>query len=341
MRLSDFDYFLPEEAIAQTPCEPRDASKMLVLDLENDTISHKRFFDLPDILEEGDLVVMNQTRVSALRLFGEKLSGGKVETLLLKEIEEQTFEALVKPAKRLKKGAEVVFNENLRAIVTKELEGGVRVLQFEETDNFYGKIKENGKVPLPPYIHKYLPNEDRYQTVYAQTPGSSAAPTAGLHFTKEVFDNLKLKGVDTAYITLDISFDTFRPITSEIISKHKMHGERYLIPDSTAEKIKNTKGRIIAVGTTTVRALESSAVNPREVIAGENMTDKFITPGYELKIIDGMITNFHKPKTSMLLLVSALCGRDKLLNAYQEALNNNYRFLSFGDCMLIIGRRKQ
>lgn len=341
MRLSDFDYFLPDEAIAQTPCEPRDASKMLILDLESGAISHKRFFDLPDLLEKGDLVVMNQTRVSALRLFGTKPSGGRVEVLLLKEIGVRSFEALVKPAKRLREQSEVFFDESLKAMVKADLGGGIRVLEFEETDNFYEKIKKIGKAPLPPYIQKHLQDEERYQTVYAQAPGSSAAPTAGLHFTKDVLEKLKLKGVDTAFITLDVSYDTFRPITSEIISEHKMHGERYVIPNTTAEKIKNTKGRIIAVGTTTVRALESSAINPREVIVGERITDKFITPGYEFKIIDGMITNFHKPKTSMLLLVSALCGRDKMLNAYQEALNNNYRFLSFGDCMLITRRRTQ
>lgn len=340
MRLSDFDYFLPDEAIAQSPCEPRDASKMLVLNLENDTISHKHFFDLPDVLEEGDLVVMNQTRVSALRLYGTKPSGGKVEVLLLKETEERSFEALVKPAKRLREKTEIFFNEHLRAIVSKELEGGVRILQFEETENLYDTLKQFGRIPLPPYIQRYPQDDERYQTVYAQTPGSSAAPTAGLHFTKEVLEKLNLKGIDTAFITLDVSYDTFRPITSEIISEHKMHGERYVIPNATAEKIKNTKGRIIAVGTTTVRALESSAIRSREVTVGENVTDKFITPGYEFKIIDGMITNFHKPKTSMLLLVSALCGRNKMLNAYQEALNNNYRFLSFGDCMLIIGRKQ-
>lgn len=340
MRLSDFDYFLPDEAIAQSPIEPRDASKMLVLDLECEAILHKRFFDLPDLLEEGDLVVMNQTKVSALRLFGTKPSGGKVEVLLLKETEERSFEALVKPAKRLREKTEVFFNDHLRAIVSKELEGGVRILQFEQTEDFYDKLKLFGRIPLPPYIQKYLQDDERYQTVYAQTPGSSAAPTAGLHFTKEVLDQLKLNGIDTAFITLDVSYDTFRPITSELISEHKMHGERYVIPNTTAEKIENTKGRIIAVGTTTVRALESSAINSREVTVGENVTDKFITPGYEFKVIDGMITNFHKPKTSMLLLVSALCGRDKMLNAYQEALNNNYRFLSFGDCMLIIGRKQ-
>ncbi len=334
--MSLLEYELPESAIAQRPAEPRDSSRLLVLNKQTSDVAHKRFTDLTEYLREGDLVVLNNTRVSAVRLFGEKESGGKVEALLLRELEPLQYEALVKPARRLQPGARIDFGAGVSAIVESKAESGGRILSFEPVANFDSRLRELGKMPLPPYVHEELEHSERYQTVYSKTPGSSAAPTAGLHFTPELLAKVSSKGIETAEVTLDVGIDTFRPITCPI-AEHKMHGERYFIPDETAHAVRNAKGRILAVGTTSVRALESAAIGVRQVKPGSSCTSLFIKPGYELKIADAILTNFHMPKTTMLLLVSAFCGIEPLMRAYEEALATGYRFLSFGDSMLIIG----
>jgi S-adenosylmethionine:tRNA ribosyltransferase-isomerase len=338
LRLSDFDYNLPEDRIAQNPAEPRDSSKLLVLD--GKSISHRTFSDLSDLLNPGDLLVMNNTRVTARRLSGERETGGKVEALLLKHLGDNEFEALVKPAKRLKAGTKVSFSAALLAEIMAEGEGGVRTLRFEGEGDVSALIEATGSVPLPPYITTTTAPDERYQTVYSAAPGSSAAPTAGLHFTNLLLQALKQKGVDTSYITLDVGIDTFRPVQFENLAEHKMHGERFTIPSETRDKLAAAKGRVIAVGTTTVRALETASIGPRMVKTGEGCSSLFITPGYEFKTVDAMLTNFHMPRTTMLLMVSALCGKDTLFHAYDEALKNDYRFLSFGDSMLIINPSK-
>jgi S-adenosylmethionine:tRNA ribosyltransferase-isomerase len=334
-RLSDYDYVLPEAAIAQKPIEPRDASKMLVLN--SGAISHSTFRELPVFLKSGDLIIANNTRVSAIRLSGSKATGGQVEALLLREIGDGEYEAMLKPAKRLKFGAEIEFGGDLKAKVTRGHESGIAEIKFENGPDLKQKLADAGTVPLPPYVHELLEDAGRYQTVYACADGSAAAPTAGLHFTETVLDALREKGVDIAYITLDVGIDTFRPLTSEDVSAHIMHGEKFVVPKETAAKVSSARGRILAVGTTAVRALETAAIGERTVAPGAGCSSLFITPGYSFKIVDSMITNFHMPRTTMLLMVSALCGRENLKNAYLEALSKRYRFLSFGDCMLILG----
>lgn len=334
MRISDFDYVLPEDRIAQVPVEPRDSSKLLVLDPNGGVIEHHRFHELPALLDAGDLLVVNDTRVTARRLLGQKATGGSVEALLLREVSPGTWEALVRPGKRIKPGTELHFGDGLTATVVGETAFGGRTLRFDNPNG----VSRAGSVPLPPYIHAALESDDRYQTVFSDAPGSAAAPTAGLHFTAGLLDSLHVSGIETASITLDVSIDTFRPVQAENPADHKMHGERYAIPDRTATAISRCKGRVIAVGTTTVRALESAAFGYRQVRCGESVTDIFITPGFEFKAIDGMITNFHMPRTTMLLLVAALCGIDNLRKAYKIALESDYRFLSFGDAMLILPR---
>jgi S-adenosylmethionine:tRNA ribosyltransferase-isomerase len=337
MRISDFDYVLPADRIAQVPAEPRDSSRLLVLDPSTGAIEHRRFYELTGLLEAGDLLVVNDTRVTARRLLGQKSTGGSVEALLLREVSRGTWEALVRPGKRIKPGSELHFEEGLTATVVGETAFGGRVLCFDNPEKAAGA----GSVPLPPYIHAALESDDRYQTVFSNTPGSAAAPTAGLHFTVGLMEALTAKGVEIASVTLDVSIDTFRPVQAEDPADHKMHGERYSISERTATAISRCKGRVLAVGTTTVRALESAAIGHRQVQFGESVTDFFITPGFEFKAIDGMITNFHMPRTTMLLLVSALCGIDNLRNAYATALESDYRFLSFGDAMLILPRSNE
>ena len=333
-RLSDYDYELPDELIAQTPLEDRAASRLLVLHREGG-IEHRQFRDVLELLEPGDLLVLNDTRVSAVRLFGHRETGGAVEALLLQELLPGRFEAMVKPAKRLKVGTHVRFGD-LIATVTEELEEGLRVLSFDDDPNLSERLNEAGMVPLPPYIHERLADRERYQTVYGARAGSAAAPTAGLHFTDEILESLRERGVRTATVTLHDSIDTFRPVQVENLDEHRMHGERCAIPTETGEAIANAPGRIIAVGTTTVRTLETMATGPRQVSAGQTTSKLFIRPGFDFQVIDGMFTNFHLPKTTMLLMISALAGKQNILDAYRAAVEDRYRFLSFGDSMLIV-----
>lgn len=327
--LSDYDYHLPDSAIAQEPLADRSASKLLWLHKGTGGIEHRAFTDVPDILRSGDLLVLNDTRVTARRLFGEKNTGGKVEALLLRELGDLRWEALVKPGKRLKAGARIKF-ESVSCEVESELGDGQRILRFDRDP------QEVGQTPLPPYILKALTDPERYQTVYAQTGGSAAAPTAGLHFTPALLSTLRAKGIEIAHVTLDVGLDTFRPVQAENLDDHVMHGERCTVPEETARAVHECKGRIIAVGTTAVRTLESHALGKRQLRTGEDTTRIFIRPGYEFQIVDGMFTNFHMPRTTMLMMLSAITPREGILRAYAEALAEGYRFLSFGDSMLIL-----
>lgn len=310
---------------------------MLWLHRSSGAIEHRGFRDLPSILQPGDLLVMNDTRVTAMRLFGRKRTGGAVEALLLREGQvPRSFEALTKPAKRLRPGTELEFEGDLRARVESDLGEGLRVIVFEDVPGWRERLAEVGQTPLPPYIHERLPNAERYQTTYARSPGSAAAPTAGLHFTSDVFEALERRGVKTATVTLDVGIDTFRPLSTEKIEEHSMHGERCSVPEATASAVADCRGRVIAVGTTSVRTLESLAVAPRVLRAGSLTTSIFISPGYEYKICDGMLTNFHMPRTTMLVMLAAMTGLGPLKAAYESAVANRYRFLSFGDSMLIL-----
>lgn len=335
MRISDFDYTLPPEAIAQSPLELRDHAKMLVVNPNTGEIEHHLFYELPNFLKEGDLLILNDTRVTALRLYGQRNTGGKVEVLLLREVSDGLFESIVRPARKLQLGRCIEFANGIRATIHSILNDGLRLLQFSPPVS-YEELKQLGKVPLPPYVYFDLENSERYQTIYARKPGSAAAPTAGLHFTPRVLEALEEKGVQQATITLDIGLDTFRPIRTDDVCDHKMHGERYEISEETSRKIENCRGRIFAVGTTSVRAVESAAIKKRKIKSGVGVTELMITPGYSFKIVDGLITNFHMPRTTMLLLVAAFCGKELLIKAYHEALKLEYRFLSFGDSMLIL-----
>ncbi len=333
--LSNYDYNLPESVIAQRPLEDRAGSKLLYLHKVTGLVEHRRFKDAVDLLQTGDLLVLNNTRVTAFRLFGHKPTGAKVEVLVLKQTGPSTFEALVRPGKRLQPGATIEFEHGLKATIEANLQDGQKLLKFESRDPLTVTLTRQSAVPLPPYVHEALNDPERYQTVYAQVPGSAAAPTAGLHFTPEILKELKGKGVQTAWVTLNVGVDTFRPIQTEDPSDHSIHGEICELPEETAEAVSNCKGRVIAVGTTSVRTLESFAIGRRKIQTGRQDTRLFIRPGYEFKIIDGMFTNFHMPRTTMLMMISALAGREAVMNAYQEALNHKYRFLSFGDSMLI------
>ncbi len=334
-RLSDFAYDLPEDLIAQTPLEDRSSSRLLVLH-RNGAIEHRRFVEAIDLLQPGDLLVMNDTRVSAVRLFGHKSSGGEVEALLLRRIGSALYEALLRPGKRLKSGSRIEFDDRLSATVQAEQVDGVRTILFDDVADLEARIKVKGLVPLPPYIHERLADAERYQTVYGVHSGSSAAPTAGLHFTSEILDRLIVKGVDTARVTLHVGIDTFRPVQVENLDEHQMHGETCIVSEEAAKKVREAKGRIIAVGTTTVRTLESFAMGQRLVQAGEMESKLFIRPGFKFQIVDGMFTNFHLPATTMLLMISALATKNSVLEAYRQAISEKYRFLSFGDSMLIL-----
>lgn len=334
LRLEDLDYDLPDAAIAQTPLADRAASKLLWLHKETGAIEDRSFRDVTEILEAGDLLVLNDTRVTALRLLGEKPTGGKVELLLLKELARGEYEALAKPGRRLQPGATIDF-EGLRAEVVEVLPEGRRRVHFAPDPNLSEKLSRVGALPLPPYVKHQIDDPERYQTVYSQASGSAAAPTAGLHFTSEILKSLEAKGVEVAKVTLDVGLDTFRPITAENPLQHVIHGETCHLPDATRRAIGRARGRIIAVGTTAVRTLETFATGPREVEAGSRDTRLFITPGYRFQVIDGMFTNFHMPRTTMLLMIAALAGHDSVMRAYGHALATGYRFLSFGDSMLI------
>jgi S-adenosylmethionine:tRNA ribosyltransferase-isomerase len=334
--LSDYDYELPEYAIAQVPLKDRASSKLLWLHRDTGRIEHRTFRDCVGILQPGDLLVLNDTRVTAIRLFGCKESGAAVEALLLKEEGAGVFEALARPGKRLQPGTRIVFDGGLVATVIENLDGPKKRIAFESTDGLREQLAAAGHVPLPPYIHESLSDPERYQTVYSQTGGSAAAPTAGLHFTPGLLQELETKGVRSARVTLDVGVDTFRPVEAETLSDHKMHGERCSLPLETAKAIRDCTGRVVAVGTTSARTLESFAIGPRVVDPGERVTSIFIRPGYRFQIVDGMFTNFHMPRTTMLMMISALASRERIMEAYHQALANQYRFLSFGDSMLIL-----
>ncbi len=335
MRTSDFHYDLPEDLIAQVPLADRSASRLLVLHRETGVIEHRTFLDALDYLRAGDLLVMNDTRVTAIRLVGHRETGGRVELLLLRDCDHGCYVALCKPAKRLKPGDIVTIRTNLDSVVLEDLGGGMKRIKFRQED-CREQLAVAGQVPLPPYISHALADPDRYQTVYAATGGSAAAPTAGLHFTPEVLRQIAAKGVGAARVTLDVGLDTFRPMNVENIEDHVMHGERCLVPKVTASAIKACRGRVFAVGTTTVRTLESFAIGPRQVESGEKVTSLYITPGYSFQAVDALFTNFHMPGTTLMLLVSAFAGRENVLRAYREAVAERYRFLSFGDAMLIV-----
>ena len=363
MRLELFDYDLPLERIAQTPIEPRDASRLLVAHPDG-TREHRRFLDLPELLNPGDLLIFNDTRVLPARLFGRKISaqpgdGARVEVLLLQRISAGRWEGLAYPGRRLQPGTEINFGEGLTAEVIERGEEGTRILQFTAADGPEAAdeiIHRLGQVPLPPYIHERLEDAERYQTIYAREEGSAAAPTAGLHFTPRVFEALREKGVGVAYVTLHVGIATFRPVKVDDISEHQMHAEWFHVPEETAQAIAACTGRVIAVGTTTMRCLESAAelaelkdeggrmmddgpTNPthpsRRVRPGGGLTRLYVMPGYQFRVVDALLTNFHMPKSSLLILVAAFAGLDLMRNAYQDALSSGYRFLSFGDAMLL------
>ena len=343
MNKSDFFYDLPEELIAQTPLEPRDSSKMMVLSKENDNIFHKHFYDVCDYLNKGDTLILNNTRVLPARIYGVKEeTGAVVEFLLLNQLENDVWEALAGPGKRAKVGTVFSFGKGiLKCEVTEVLENGNRIIKFsyDKNDNFFNILDKVGQMPLPHYITEELQDKERYQTVYSKELGSAAAPTAGLHFTNEILDKLKSKGVNIGYVTLHVGLGTFRPVKAEKIEDHKMHTEHYHLPKETAELIINTKkagGRVIAVGTTSCRTLESVATFCGEIKEDDRNTDIFIYPGYKFKCIDGLITNFHLPESTLIMLVSAFYGYEKTLKAYKTAVDEKYRFFSFGDCMIIL-----
>jgi len=338
MRLADFDYHLPPQRIAQTPVEPRDASRLLLLHREQGRVEHRLFRDLPQYLRAGDLLVANDTRVLPVRLYGRKAqTGGRVEVLLLREHPGHRWEALVSPGRRLQVGAVIEFPQALTAQVVARLARGGRLLQFAAPDRVRERLLAAGVVPLPPYIHTALAQAERYQTIYAAREGSAAAPTAGLHFTPELLARLRQLGVEWATITLHIGLDTFRPIKVEAVEEHEMYTEHYTISPPAAAAVNQARAqrrRVIAVGTTTARALESAA-GEAGVAAQTASTSLFIRPGYTFRVVEALITNFHLPKSTLLLLVCALAGRERVLAAYQEAVQLGYRFLSFGDAMFV------
>ena len=334
--LNDYDYELPEELIAQTPLADRAASRLLHLDRQTGLVAHRAFRDITTLLAPGDLLVLNDTKVSALRLAGHRPTGGAVEVLLLANIFGTTFDALIRPAKRLKPGSTIAFALGLVATVDDYANDGVRRVTFEPRPDLRERLESVGSTPLPPYIHESLSDASRYQTVYAAPIGSAAAPTAGLHFTSELLADLQANGVQVATVTLHVSIDTFRPIQVNDLDAHVMHGEETIVSEAAATKINEATGRVIAVGTTSVRTIESASRGRRDVVPGTQSTKLFIRPGYEWKSVDGMFTNFHLQKTTMMLMISALAGREQVLAAYAAAVAERYRFLSFGDSMLIL-----
>lgn len=341
MNVEEFDYHLPEPLIAQTPLKNRDQSRLLVLGRKTGNIAHKHFTDIMDYFEPGDTLVLNDTRVMPARLFGLKEeTGAKVEMLMLTRIEDNDWEVLLKPAKRIKVGNTLSFgNGKIIAECIKELEQGGRIMRLHYEGILEERLDELGEMPLPPYIKERLDDPDRYQTVYAKENGSAAAPTAGLHFTDELLQKIKDKGVNIAFITLHVGLGTFRPVSVEDIDDHEMHSEYYQMTKETADMLNKTKEnghRIISVGTTSTRTLETIRRDHEQFVATSGWTDIFIYPGFEYKAIDGLITNFHLPKSTLVMLVSAFSSREYILNAYKEAVKLKYRFFSFGDAMLII-----
>lgn len=341
MKTSDFYYELPQELIAQTPLEPRDSSRLMVLDRTDGRIQHRRFREVVDFLEPGDLLVLNNSRVLPARLYGRREdTGGDVELLLLEQKSRDCWETLVKPGKRAREGARIVFGDGLLVgEIAAVQEDGNRIIRFETEgpEDFFTLLDRLGRMPLPPYITAELKDKERYQTVYSKAVGSAAAPTAGLHFTPELLDAIRAKGVELAEVTLHVGLGTFRPVKAEEVTQHQMHSEHYWIPEETAEKVNAAKrrgSRVIAVGTTSCRTLES-AFSQGELRACSGTTDIFIYPGYSFRCIDGLITNFHLPESTLIMLVSAFCGRENTLHAYEVAVQERYRFFSFGDAMLI------
>jgi S-adenosylmethionine:tRNA ribosyltransferase-isomerase len=335
MKKSDFWFDLPEELIAQTPLDKRDESRLLVVDKKTGALEHKSFRDLPSLLRKGDCLVLNDSRVLPARLLGSRESGGAVEILLLKDLGENRWECLSRPGRKTRPGTKLIFgNGELKAEVKEVTEGGNRIVEFYYEGIFLEVLERLGKMPLPPYIHEELKDSERYQTVYSKELGSAAAPTAGLHFTNELLDEIRAKGVKTAFVTLHVGLGTFRPVKEENIEDHDMHSEFCMIPRETADIVNETKkngGRIISVGTTSCRTLESFAEEDGTLKASSGWTDIFIYPGYRFKCIDALITNFHLPESTLIMLVSALAGRENVLNAYKAAVENRYRFFSFGD----------
>ena len=339
MKKSDFYFDLPEELIAQTPLERRDASRLLVLNKKTGELEHRHFYDLPEYLHEGDCLVMNDSRVLPARLLGCRSSGGSVELVLLRDLGEGKWECLSRPGRKTKPGTELSFGDGeLTATVLSVTEGGNRIVQFHYEGIFLEVLERLGKMPLPPYIKAELNDAERYQTVYSREVGSAAAPTAGLHFTQELLQKLADKGVRLCYVTLHVGLGTFRPVKEEEIEDHPMHAEFCMIPEETARIVNATKkngGRVIAVGTTSCRTLESFASADGALSPSSGWTDIFIYPGYRFKCIDALITNFHLPESTLIMLVSALAGRETILHAYKTAVKERYRFFSFGDAMLI------
>lgn len=343
MNRSDFFYHLPEEQIAQTPIEPRDHSRMMVLNKESEIIEHKHFYDIIDYLKPGDCLILNNTRVLPARIYGtKKETGANVEFLLLKQMENDLWETLAGPGKRAKEGAEFTFGDGILTCRVEEvLTNGNRIVRFfyDKSDNIFNILDKIGQMPLPHYITEELEDKERYQTVYSTELGSAAAPTAGLHFTDDILLALKEKGVKIGYVTLHVGLGTFRPVKADKIEDHTMHSEHYHLPQETADLINDTKkngGRVIAVGTTSCRTLESVGTFCGEIREDDRFTDIFIYPGYKFKCIDGLLTNFHLPESTLIMLVSAFYGYDKTFRAYKEAVDEKYRFFSFGDCMLIV-----
>ena len=340
--LSEFDYDLPEELIAQRPIEPRNASRLMVLDPARRTIEHAHFFELKKFLTAGDTLIFNDTRVIPARLIGRKSTGARAEIFLLRRLDNATWETLVKPGRKITEGAEIFFGDELSCTVVGRTDFGGRIVRFKFSGVFEEILDRLGETPLPPYIHEKLDDSERYQTVYNRERGSAAAPTAGLHFTREQMNDLENFGVKLGFVTLHVGLGTFRPVQVETIEQHVMHEEFFSVPQATADLIRETKlrgGRVIAVGTTSIRTLEAAAVDKNSVAVGANSTKIFIYPGYKFKIVDALITNFHLPKSTLLMLVSALAGREFILQAYRTAVAERYRFFSFGDAMFITGRK--
>ena len=347
MKKSDFYYDLPDELIAQTPVEPRDHSRLMQIDRNTGEIQHKHFYDLLEILQPGDLLVMNDSRVLPARLYGEKVDNGTfIEFLLLEQKGDKIWEIICRAGKKAKVGVKFSFGGGrLIGEVVKVKPDGNRIVQFTCEGNFYTALEEVGQMPLPPYIHEKLKDKGRYQTVYSKELGSAAAPTAGLHFTKDMLKKLKEKGVNEAYVTLHVGLGTFRPVKEDDVLQHQMHSEHYHLPQETVDMIQETKangGRVIAVGTTSCRTLEAVATaHNGELVAEDGYTDIFIYPGYSFKVLDGLITNFHLPESTLIMLISAFLGYEKTMHAYEVAVQEKYRFFSFGDAMCILPEKSK
>ena len=342
MNVSDFDYFLPEEQIAQVPADPRDSSRMMVLSPQTQSIEHRHFYQLDEYLTDGDVLIFNDTRVIPARLIGVRQpTGGKAEVFLLRQLERDRWEVLVKPGKKMRVGSVITFGHELSCEVLAYTDFGGRIVKFSYEGIFEEILDRLGTMPLPPYIHETLEDPERYQTIYSREKGSAAAPTAGLHFTESLMDRLRKKGVHLGFVTLHVGLGTFRPVQVDEIEDHVMHSEFYSIPTETADLIRMAKQegrRVVAVGTTSIRTLESAAVDHGMIEEKRGQTNIFIYPGYQFKIVDAVITNFHLPKSTLIMLVSAFAGREFTLKAYRTAVEENYRFFSFGDAMLIQSR---